>query len=383
MDNKKYELTDETKKLNSITLHRIRALRNFDDVEEGAEEIQVDDVLDKVAEMEAFKDLDPILALSRPSEPTDKNTLFVTLKFIVRSTSSTTSTKQTYPTNAVISMLFNRIQLTPEMFGGRERVEEADIVAFLGKDYPEFTPARTRLTYDKEGNYIFPALKSSSKGAVTYGSREECLAAADEHDVYFMANYMEGNTEVRYEKTPVSVTEASADGKVGRFQWKLPKIPRKILGAVQILFSHVCEDFETEALVKLVYIPDEERYVVSVPAQTVDKVSVQTEQMFLSTMDYMFVMDIHSHNTMNAFFSRVDDEDEKANSVYGVMGRLDKDEPDMLFRAATGGRFVSLSVSDIFADEDVDAYADEEADDEAVPLAQAMYNEWKRVVSFR
>ena len=33
--NKKYELTDETKKLNSITLHRIRALRNFDDVEEG------------------------------------------------------------------------------------------------------------------------------------------------------------------------------------------------------------------------------------------------------------------------------------------------------------------------------------------------------------
>ncbi len=340
------------------------------DVEADAAEVQIDDVRAKIFEMVAFKSIEPILELARPSEPTEKNTLFVTLKYVVKSATNTAAKKETYPTNAVISMLFSRIQLTPEMFGGRERVEAEDVIAVLSKDYPEFTPDRTKLTYVEEGNYIFPSLKSSAKGAVTYGSREECLAAAEENEVYFLANYMEDGKEVRYEKTPVSVTEASADGTIGRYQWKLPKIPRKILDAVKEFFSYVSRDFETEALVKLAYIPDEKRFVVSVPAQTVSKISVSTQQMFLSSMDYMFVMDIHSHNTMPAFFSHVDDEDEKANAVYGVMGCFGDDEPKMLFRAATGGRYVSLSDSDIFSYEE---------DDVDAPSAKELYNEWWRV----
>ncbi len=344
---------------------------DFDDIEEGAEEIQVDDVLDMVAEMEAFKDLDPILALSRPSEPTDKNTLFVTLKFIVRSTSSITSTKQTYPTNAVISMLFNRIQLTPEMFGGRERVEEADIVAFLSKDYPEFTPARTRLTYDKEGNYIFPALKSSSKGAVTYGSREECLAAAAEHEIYFLANYMEKGVEVRYEKTPISVVEASADKAVGRFQWKLPKIPMFMLDGIERFFSYVTIDFGTEALVQICYNTKGKSYYVWIPEQKVSKTEVTTDEMVISTSEVYHVMDIHSHNTMGAFFSNKDNLDEKANRVYGVMGCLDKEPTEMKFRAATGGKFVDVEASELFEDDHTDY---------GYYFAQELYENWLSVV---
>lgn len=352
---------------------------DFDDEEEGTEEVQIDDVREKVFGMADFKNIEPILELARPSLPSEKNTLFVTLKYVVKDVTGTTAAKkETYPTNAVISMLFNRIVLTPEMFGGREQVEAEEIIAILSKDYPEFTPDRTKLTYDKEGNYIFPALKSSAKGAVTYGSREECLAAAEEHPVYFLGNYMEDGAEVRYEKTPVSVTEASLDGTVGRFQWKLPKIPKQILEAVRDFFWHVSDRFETEALVQIGFCPDEGRYEVVIPEQSVDKISVKTEEMFVSTSKRFHVADIHSHNTMNAFFSMIDNEDEKANRVYGVMGSFDRmgeKEPKMLFRASTGGRFVSVSADEIFTDEEID--------EEDVPCVEAMFENWLNTVTFK
>ena len=347
------------------------------EMEDGKTEVDMDDVRDKVFDSETYQELESIIEFSRPSEPQARNIIYLTLKRLVRDIPKNSGpVKEMYPTNAVISLVFHRIQLSPEMFGGREEVEAKDIIEFLSKDYPEYTEARTKLSYDKEGNFIFPALKSSAKGTVTYGSREECLAAADESSIYFLANYLENGTEVRYEKTPVSVTEASNDGKIGRFQWKLPKIPKKILEEVRDFFKLVSDNFETEALVKVCYVPDEERYVVIVPTQTVSKMRVKTDALFLSTMDFHYVMDIHSHNTMEAVFSHIDDEDEKANGLYGVMGCFDMDEPKMSFRAATGGRYVSLSVSDIFTDDYVD--------EENVPLASVMFYDWyNHAVTFK
>ena len=59
-------------------------------------------------------------------------------------------------------------------------------------------------------------------------------------------------------------------------------------------------------------------------------------------------MDIHSHNTMNAFFSRIDDEDECYPGVFGVIGRLDKEIPDVLLRAGLEGCFTTLKFSEVF-----------------------------------
>lgn len=346
----------------------------------GASEVEVDEVKEKLLEREDFKELEPVLELARPSTPQDTNILYVTLKRLVADFSkSTAPTKEMFPTTAVISMIFHRIPLSPDMFGGREEVEAKDIIELLSKDYPEYTESKTKLSYDKEGNFIFPTLKSSTKGAEFFSSREECLVASEAHPTYFLCNYKENGTDVRYEKTPVSVTEASADGKVGRFQWNLPKIPKKILEVIQDFFSFVTEDYRTEALVKLFYIPSEERYVVTVPQQTVSRVSVRVdymEQAFMPVSDCYFVMDIHSHNIMPAFFSSVDDEDEKGNGVYGVMGLFNRnrEKPAMLFRAATGGRFVSLEVDDIFEDVEVD--------NDVIPLSTELYREWDRVAEF-
>ena len=60
------------------------------------------------------------------------------------------------------------------------------------------------------------------------------------------------------------------------------------------------------------------------------------------------VMDIHSHNTMPAKFSVIDDADEKATRLYAVMGRLDRVLPDITVRASCGGEFIHVDPTDVF-----------------------------------
>lgn len=341
------------------------------DVEEigGMSHVFAAAVESKVFGLAEYAEIKDVLTLYRSAQQADETILFVGLKTMTRDILATKEPKETtYPTDAVISMIFHRIPLTPEMFGGKKRVSDKEIIAFLAKDYPEFTEARTKLTYEKDGNYIFPSLKSSSKGSDAFCSREECLAAAKQSPVYFLGKYMENGAEVRYEKTPVSVVEASADGTVGRFQWKLPKIPKQILNVIRELFARISENYEVEALVQITFDPYVAEYSVRIPDQIVSKAAVTTDDMALWTSEMYYVMDIHSHNTMPAFFSPIDDRDEVANRVYGVMGSFGKEELQMKFRAATGGKFVTISPSDIF---------EEEEDGEEYVVARELYDEWR------
>ena len=347
-----------------------------EDEDGGNEDVSLESVKEKLFAGEIYSAWKKCLTLyhCEDEKGKDMNSVLVIGTKTIANTPESPKTEM-YPTNATITLLFNRIELAPDMFGGKKEVTRREIIACLQKEYPEFTEERTKLTYEKGDNLIFPTINSSTKGATLFDTREECLAAAEEHPVYFLGNYMEDGTEVRYEKTPISVTEASLDGTIGRFQWKLPKIPRYFLDYVRDFFALVSKNFETEALVQIGFAKDREKYVLFIPEQKVDKISVETDELSLSTSGIYHVMDIHSHNTMNAFFSTVDNEDEKANRVYGVMGRFDKDEPEMFFRAATGGRFVFLSVDDVFSDE--------EEGMKPVPLAEALFEHWKEVVTFK
>jgi glucuronate isomerase len=51
---------------------------------------------------------------------------------------------------------------------------------------------------------------------------------------------------------------------------------------------------------------------------------------------------------MKAFFSAIDDNDEKATRLYTVIGRLDKYFPDMLIRLFNGSSFLSLNPAEVF-----------------------------------
>jgi Prokaryotic homologs of the JAB domain len=48
------------------------------------------------------------------------------------------------------------------------------------------------------------------------------------------------------------------------------------------------------------------------------------------------VVEVHSHHAMRAYFSSTDDQDETARRVYGVIGRLESERPEIALRVATG-----------------------------------------------
>ena len=62
---------------------------------------------------------------------------------------------------------------------------------------------------------------------------------------------------------------------------------------------------------------------------------------------YLHVMDVHSHNTMVARFSRTDDRDEQATRLYMVIGRLDRYYPEICCRFACGGWHVEIPAEQV------------------------------------
>lgn len=155
-------------------------------------------------------------------------------------------------------------------------------------------------------------------------------------------------------KTPVGIFTAQADimpefpSLTPGFQMTVPKIPMHLLLFIWDFFAGLSERYELEALVHILYDTKRNKYTVRVPKQKLTHVSVESVMEEEYPEHMIHVMDIHSHNTMPAKFSPVDDDDEKPTRLYAVMGRLDKVLPEITVRASCGGRFIPLDPADVF-----------------------------------
>ena len=143
-----------------------------------------------------------------------------------------------------------------------------------------------------------------------------------------------------------------AQGKLQEgFQMVLPKVPFEMLGQTVNFFRGVCERHKQalEALVQFWWDPATSSYFIHVPEHEVSGASVHYTGNFDPGGDQVHVMDIHSHGSMNAFFSGTDDTDEsRAERLYGVVGQVAFQNPPMLFRFRTSGAFVMLTVDQVF-----------------------------------
>jgi len=131
---------------------------------------------------------------------------------------------------------------------------------------------------------------------------------------------------------------------------KLPKVPFFILQQIIALFKYFCNGFQVplEAMAQIYWDRYEQRYVVSVPYQKVGPGSVDTVSDAIDEERYLLFADVHSHNVMRAFFSKTDDEDDKAVRVYVVIGKVNNPFPEIKARVSNGDSFINISVSDIF-----------------------------------
>ena len=60
------------------------------------------------------------------------------------------------------------------------------------------------------------------------------------------------------------------------------------------------------------------------------------------------VVDLHSHNSMPAFWSHTDNQDERGLRFYAVIGRLDTDRPEIRCRVGVYGHHWPVPATTIF-----------------------------------
>lgn len=133
----------------------------------------------------------------------------------------------------------------------------------------------------------------------------------------------------------------------------LPRIPREMLNQIIAFFRKLTEKHDFEAYVQVVWDKNEQTYKIICPKQVVSKARVQ----YVATNPpphQVIVLDIHSHNSMNAFFSGVDDSDERkrGDRFFGVVGKLDMAEPQIkLSFILGGGERVMVDLEVLFEEE--------------------------------
>jgi PRTRC genetic system protein A len=129
----------------------------------------------------------------------------------------------------------------------------------------------------------------------------------------------------------------------------IPPIPGALLTTILEFFRAVYkEKNEAEAFIQVFYDREQEEYFLHCPIQQVSGAMVRFKRDPELEAKHMLVMDIHSHNSMPAFFSTIDDADEQEDRLYGVIGCVQQRIPQMEFRMGCAGRFVALDGRSLF-----------------------------------
>ena len=136
------------------------------------------------------------------------------------------------------------------------------------------------------------------------------------------------------------------------------KLPYEmLLQTVSFFRKVIAEKGNAEAMIQ-VFLKDSEEnpdYFMHIADQEVSGAFVKFKRDSDLEDANMLILDIHSHNTMGAFFSGTDNADEKEARVYGVIGKLNQEWPEMKFRAGDGtGKWIELNMFDVFETPDTD-----------------------------
>lgn len=185
---------------------------------------------------------------------------------------------------------------------------------------------------------VFPTLE-----AARASNKVICLIPARDGQTYEMRRSELGEfIAPKYKVTEFSEVRAG-------FRPALPRIPQELLRSIIGFFRSQMEtDAEFEALVRIYWDRKEQKFIPFVPKQRVtkDRVTVRlTDEDLPDDTRYLYYADIHSHNSMKAVFSAIDDRDERGTRLYLVIGRLDRFFPEISARISCGGSFVPIEPS--------------------------------------
>lgn len=289
----------------------------------------------------------------------------VIVKMIGKSFSPPAPKKEEYPTNATLSLLYTTIQLTPEMFGGKEKVESEELRKYIEKDRPEYSKERTNTGYDEKNNLIIMTVSGSKKGIELVTNNqlaEEKLLSDSSYELFDW--YTNTGKIFRAEKTDKFFVVAPKINRYrGIFKLSLHKVPYKMHIVALKFFSYIYDRFKTEAMLQLFWDEEKKEYFWFFPLQTASLYTCEIVRDIEMEKKYSLIADIHSHGFHDINFSNTDNEDEKGFRIYGVYGHFGRDDfsPKLSLRAGTGGCFVDIEFDDLFTDccEDEEEYIED------------------------
>lgn len=220
-------------------------------------------------------------------------------------------------------------------FEGKTEVTLEEVRVALEEVYPEFSKERTEMIYDERG-FIIPVLKGSKKGLTVTSTRK--------NQNLFMVQGRDGN-RYRIEQMPYGQFDCREDGAEADFHLSAGKIPGSLFSEILRFFR---KDPRREAAAQIFYDDKAGTYELHFPEQKADVCTVIFDRDMLLESEKVLVMDVHSHGQMNAFFSSVDDHDEKGTRLFLVLGKIGGRMPAWKLRAGIAGHYRELAFSDVF-----------------------------------
>lgn len=128
------------------------------------------------------------------------------------------------------------------------------------------------------------------------------------------------------------------------------KIPKALFDQILGFFYAVMKangEKALEAMAHILWNP-EQGYHIGIPPQEISAASVRYDWSYVP-VGTSIIVDIHSHNNMNAFFSGTDNADDRANiSFSGVVGKLNETTPQTVWRFNYQDRKFEAKFEDIF-----------------------------------
>ncbi|EST55759.1 hypothetical protein T458_05370 [Brevibacillus panacihumi W25] len=231
-----------------------------------------------------------------------------------------------------------------------------DIRKRLEQDFAELTEELTHMSWIKEKNLIVPILQARKKGAgMKLGRRHGIyldIQDAVEHKrthMFFPASdgnvYHIRETECLTICTKTNHVPDLPNLKEG-IRFKLPKIEWDILSEFMKISRYYAMQYETEVHGEVYW--NGTRYFLFIPKQEVSKEWVEPTEIFTQDEQAIKVMEIHSHNLMNAYFSEQDNESEQAPILYAVVGRVTDFLPQIQVRTCLNGTYLAVDPKEVF-----------------------------------
>jgi PRTRC genetic system protein A len=137
----------------------------------------------------------------------------------------------------------------------------------------------------------------------------------------------------------------------------VPKLPARLLERLLGFFTAVYRAWDGEAVALLYYSPRGRRFRIEVPRQTLLRYRTSHGWRTEGRVQYGSVVradgflklgDAHSHGDWPAFFSSTDDRDDGEDGLRVVIGRLDRETPEVRTSFVANGTRFALDPDEVF-----------------------------------